>query len=67
LKQANRQWFSKFSNVLLRLGFIQSKSDYSLFTRLDGSSFLALLVFVDDIVLAGNDVEAISSFTKLPN
>jgi hypothetical protein len=67
LKQASRQWFSKFSNALLRLGFIQSKSDYSLFTRLEGSSFLALLVYVDDIVLAGNDVEAISSFTKLLN
>jgi hypothetical protein len=67
LKQASRQWFSKFSNALLRLGFIQSKSEYSLFTRLDGSSFLALLVYVDDIVLAGNDVEAISSFTKLLN
>jgi hypothetical protein len=67
LKQARRQWFSKFSNALLRLGFIQSKSDYNLFTRLDGSSFFALLVYVDDIVLAGNDVEAISSFTKLLN
>ena len=67
LKQASRQWFSKFSNTLLRLGFTQSKSDYSLFTRLDGSSFLALLAYVDDIVLAGNDVEAISSFTKLLN
>ena len=63
LKHASRQWFSKFSSALLRLGFIQSKSDYSLFTRLDGSSFLALLVYVNDIVLAGNDVEAISSFT----
>jgi hypothetical protein len=67
LKQASRQWFSKFSNTLLQLGFIQSKSDYSLFTRLKDSVFIALLVYVDDIVLAGNDSKALSSFTHLLN
>ena len=33
----------------------------------DGSSFITLLVYVHDIVLAGTDVEALSSFTKLLN
>jgi hypothetical protein len=44
---------------LLHHGFSQSKSDYSLFTRVQGKICIALLVYVDDIVLASNDVDAI--------
>jgi len=52
---------------LITHGFTQSKSDYSLFARLQGTSFVALLVYVDDIVIASNDLDAISSLTAFLN
>ncbi|KAL6327721.1 hypothetical protein AAG906_024690 [Vitis piasezkii] len=47
-----RQWFHKFSNALLSEGFVQSTNDHTLFTKHQDTSFLALLIYVDDIIIA---------------
>ena len=59
LKQALRQWYFKFSNTLLKYGFKQSRADYSLFTKRFNNSFIALLVYVDDILIASNAIQAV--------
>ncbi|KAI0510739.1 hypothetical protein KFK09_011348 [Dendrobium nobile] len=66
LRQAPRQWYTTFSNYLTQLGYHHSKSDPSLLTFRKGSAHIFLLVYVDDILVTGNDEEAISDFfTKL--
>uniref|UniRef100_A0A803PU45 Reverse transcriptase Ty1/copia-type domain-containing protein n=1 Tax=Cannabis sativa TaxID=3483 RepID=A0A803PU45_CANSA len=56
LKQASRQWFAKFSSVLLEEGFHHSATDHSLFMRHSGDKFIILLIYVDDVILAGNSL-----------
>ena len=65
LKQASRQWYARLSTFLAHHGFKQSVADYSLFTLKKANSFTALLVYVDDSVLSGNDLSVLSSITKL--
>ncbi|GKB81856.1 reverse transcriptase, RNA-dependent DNA polymerase, partial [Tanacetum coccineum] len=55
LKQTPRQWFSKLSNALIEFGFTQSKTDYSLFLKKEGSSIRVVLVYVDDLLITRND------------
>ncbi|CAL1406372.1 unnamed protein product [Linum trigynum] len=54
LKQASRQWFAKLTGYLMKLGFAQSASDYSLFTKWVPGKVVVLLVYVDDIIIGGD-------------
>lgn len=54
LKQAPRAWFNKFANFLLEFGFKCSPADPSLFTYHRGTDSMALLLYVDDVLITGN-------------
>lgn len=58
-KQASRQWFAKLLQELLKQGYKQSKNDYSLFVKRKEETLTILAVYVDDIILTGNDIEEI--------
>lgn len=62
LKHASRQWNQKLSSVILADGFTQAPSDHSLFVKCTSDVFLAILVYVDDILLIGSNDDAVVAF-----
>ncbi|XP_019105538.1 uncharacterized mitochondrial protein AtMg00810-like [Beta vulgaris subsp. vulgaris] len=59
LKQASRQWNLELTKFLLHLGFQQSKYDYSMFTLKTGDSYIIVVAYVDDLLLAGTNLSCI--------
>ncbi|XP_074305051.1 uncharacterized protein LOC141639978 [Silene latifolia] len=67
LKQASRMWFRKLAESLKQYGSKQSLADYSLFTYNVGTVFMAVLIYVDDMILVGNSMEACETFKTFLN
>ncbi|KAL2232977.1 UNVERIFIED_CONTAM: Retrovirus-related Pol polyprotein from transposon TNT 1-94 [Sesamum indicum] len=53
LNPASCQWNHEFTKKLEEYGFKQSASDHCLFIKVTTGGFLALLVYVDDILVMG--------------
>lgn len=60
LKQAPCTWFAKLKITLLNWGFQKAKLDASFFVYASGSNFLALLVYVDDILLTRSNPQVLN-------
>ncbi|RVW34517.1 Copia protein [Vitis vinifera] len=57
LKQSPRAWFDRFTKAVLKLGYKQGQADHTLFVKKSHAGKLAILiVYVDDIILSGNDM-----------
>ncbi|KAG7560201.1 Zinc finger CCHC-type [Arabidopsis thaliana x Arabidopsis arenosa] len=65
LKQASRQWYKRFSSVLLGANYVQSPADNTMFVRMTSDSFVAVLVYVDDLMIASNNDKAVEQLKEL--
>ncbi|PRQ16867.1 putative RNA-directed DNA polymerase [Rosa chinensis] len=64
LKQSPRTWYAKLSSVLEEVGFHISNADSSLFVRIGSTSKLVVLIYVDDLIVTGDNFEEIQSLKQ---
>ena len=65
LKQSPRAWFDRFGKTVKGQGYCQSQADHPLFYKrsLEGK-LTVLVVYVNDIIITGDDIEEIERLKK---
>ena len=64
LKQSPRAWYAKLSSVLEEVGFSRSNADSSLFVRIGSLGKLVVLIYVDDLIITGDNMDEIVSLKQ---
>ena len=65
LKQAPRQWYKKFDSFMVGHGYRRTVADYCVyFKRYPGENFIILLLYVDDMLIVGQDRAQISKLKE---
>ena len=59
LKRAPRAWFANFSSTISQHGFSDSSFDTALFLRRSGHGITILPLYVDDMIITGDDMHGI--------
>jgi len=59
LKPASRAWFAKFSSTIAQIGYVSSSYDSVMFIRWSDAGLILLLLFVDDMIITGDDTVGI--------
>jgi len=65
LRQGTRAWHDELKTYITSHGFITSKIDPSLFICASGPTLAYFLVYVDDLLLTGNDASFLHHFIQL--
>ena len=67
LVQASRSWKLRFDEVIKAFGFIQVYGEACIYKNVSGSSVAFLILYVDDILLVGNNIELLDSVNEYLN
>ena len=61
LKQASRSWNIRFDEVVKGFGFIKNEEEPCVYKRASGSAVVFLVLYVDDLLLIGNDIQMLEA------
>ena len=56
LKQASRQWYLKFHEILITFGFKEKLVDQCIYLKISGSKICIIVLYVDDMFLFRNNM-----------
>ena len=61
LKQASRSWNHCFDKAIHSYGFIKNEDEPCVYKKVSGSQLTFLVLYVDDFLLIGNNVDMMTS------
>ena len=64
LKLAPRQWYKKFDSFMHRIRFKGCEAAHCCYVKFFGNSFIILLLYMDDMLIAGSSIEEINNLKK---
>jgi hypothetical protein len=64
LKKSPRMWYQNFDTCILSLGFVRRKDDYYIYSKEEGVCFIYVALYVDDMLLLGNNMNTIKEVKK---
>ena len=66
LKKTPWKWYRKFDSFMTDHGYHKTHADHYVFVKkLEGGYFLILLLYVDDMLIVGNDPKKIGSLKQV--
>ncbi|KAL0367311.1 UNVERIFIED_CONTAM: Retrovirus-related Pol polyprotein from transposon TNT 1-94 [Sesamum radiatum] len=64
LKQSSKQWYYQFHRAITSIGFTMVEKAHCVYVKRSEKNFLILPLYVDDILLAENNMEMIVATQK---
>ena len=66
LKQAPRQWYKKFNSFMVGHRYTRTNADHCVYVRkFPNGKFVILLLYVDDMLIVGQDAGVIGNLKKV--
>ena len=59
-----RQWYKKFDSFMHRIGFKRCEANHCCYVKSFDNSYIILLLYVDDMLIAGSSIEEINNLKK---